>query len=44
MFSVTGRLYGKGIGTTFFGAQGTDAGAVGSDNARKSYGFIARSR
>jgi Gram-negative porin len=43
MFSVTGSgYYGKGIGTTFFGANGTDGGAIGSDNARKSYGFIGQ--
>ena len=42
-FSVTGSgYYGKGIGTTFFGAEGTDGGAIGSDNARKSYGFIGQ--
>jgi len=43
MFSVTGSgYYGKGIGTTFFGAEGTDGGTAGSDNARKSYGFIGQ--
>jgi hypothetical protein len=42
-FSVTGSgYYGKGIGTTFFGAEGTDGGATDSDNARKSYGFIGQ--
>ena len=43
MFSVTGSgYYGKGLGTTFFGLNGTDGGATGSDNARKSYGFIGQ--
>jgi len=44
MFSVTGSgYYGKGIGTTFFGAEGVDAAPpTGSDNARKSYGFIGQ--
>jgi hypothetical protein len=43
MFSVTGSgYYGKGIGTTFFGAEGTDGGSLGGDNARKSYGFIGQ--
>jgi hypothetical protein len=42
-FSVTGSgYYGRGIGTTFFGLEGTDGGAVGSDNARDSYGFIGQ--
>jgi hypothetical protein len=42
-FSVTGSgYYGKGIGATFFGANGTDGGSAGSDNARKSYGFIGQ--
>jgi hypothetical protein len=42
-FSVTGSgYYGNGIGTTFFGAQGSDGGATGSDDARKSYGFIGQ--
>jgi hypothetical protein len=42
-FSVTGSgYYGKGIGTTFFGIGGTDGGTAGSDNARKSYGFIGQ--
>jgi hypothetical protein len=42
-FSVTGSgYYGKGIGATFFGANGTDGGTAGSDNARKSYGFIGQ--
>jgi hypothetical protein len=43
-FSVTGSgYYGKGIGTTFFGAEGTDAAPpTGSDNARKSFGFIGQ--
>ncbi len=31
-----------GIGTTLFGLAGTDGGAVGSDDARKSYGFIGQ--
>jgi len=43
MFSVTGSgYYGKGLGTTFFGLNGTDGGSAGSDNARKSYGFIGQ--
>jgi hypothetical protein len=43
MFSITGSgYYGKGIGTTFFGLNGTDGGAVGTDDARKSYGFIGQ--
>jgi hypothetical protein len=43
MFSVTGSgYYGNGLGTTFFGANGTDGGAIGSDDARKSYGFIGQ--
>jgi hypothetical protein len=42
-FSVTGSgYYGMGIGTTLFGLAGTDGGAVGSDDARKSYGFIGQ--
>ena len=44
-FSVTGSgYYGKGIGTTFFGAEGvrTVLPATGSDNARKSFGFIGQ--
>jgi hypothetical protein len=42
-FSVTGSgYYGMGIGTTLFGLNGTDGGAVGSDDARKSYGFIGQ--
>jgi hypothetical protein len=52
-FSLTGSgYYGKGIGTTFFGKEGscsitTLAGqelicAGGGDDARKSYGFIAQ--
>jgi hypothetical protein len=42
-FSITGSgYYGKGIGTTLFGAGGTDGGIGGSDNARKSYGFIGQ--
>jgi hypothetical protein len=43
-FSVTGSgYYGKGIGTTFFGAEGVDAAPpTGSDNARKSFGFIGQ--
>ncbi len=52
VFSLTGSgYYGKGIGTTFFGDEGscsiTAAGAElicsgGGDDARKSYGFIAQ--
>jgi hypothetical protein len=50
-FSVTGSgYYGKGIGTTLFGLNGSCATAGGgvcsttssSDNARKSYGFIGQ--
>jgi hypothetical protein len=42
-FSVTGSgYYGKGLGATFFGNEGTDGGAVGSDNARDAYGFIGQ--
>jgi hypothetical protein len=43
-FSVTGSgYYGKGIGTTFFGLEGVDgAPPTGSDNARKSFGFIGQ--
>ena len=43
-FSVTGSgYYGKGIGTTFFGLNGTDGDPpTGSDNARKSFGFIGQ--
>jgi hypothetical protein len=42
-FSITGSgYYGQGIGTTFFGLNGTDGGAVGSDNARTSYGYIGQ--
>ena len=42
-FSITGSgYYGKGIGTTFFAAGGTDGGAGGSDNARTSYGYIGQ--
>jgi hypothetical protein len=42
-FSVTGSgYYGMGIGTTLFGLAGTDGGAVGNDDARKSYGFIGQ--
>jgi hypothetical protein len=42
-FSLTGSgYYGKGIGTTLFGLNGTDGGTVGNDNARKSYGFIGQ--
>jgi hypothetical protein len=42
-FSVTGSgYYGMGIGTTLFGLVGTDGGAAGNDNARKSYGFIGQ--
>jgi hypothetical protein len=42
-FSVTGSgYYGKGIGATFFGNEGTDGGALGNDDARKSYGFIGQ--
>jgi len=42
-FSVTGSgYYGKGIGTTFFGRDGTDGGSTGNDDARKSYGFIGQ--
>jgi hypothetical protein len=44
MFSVTGSgYYGKGIGTTFYGNLGSsDLGGSGSDDARKSYGFIGQ--
>jgi hypothetical protein len=52
VFSLTGSgYYGKGIGTTFFGNEGscslTSAGAElicsgGGDDARTSYGFIAQ--
>jgi hypothetical protein len=44
MFSVTGSgYYGKGIGTTFYGAGGSsNLGGSGSDDARKSYGFIGQ--
>jgi hypothetical protein len=44
MFSVTGSgYYGKGIGTTFYGNGGSsDLGGSGSDDARKSYGFIGQ--
>ena len=42
-FSVTGSgYYGKGIGTTFFGRDGTDGRTTGNDDARKSYGFIGQ--
>jgi hypothetical protein len=52
-FSLTGSgYYGKGIGTTFFGSEGscsiTTGGGQelicsgGGDDARKSYGFIAQ--
>jgi hypothetical protein len=48
-FSVTGSgYYGKGIGTTLFGLNGSCATAGGgtcvggSDDARKSYGFIGQ--
>jgi hypothetical protein len=42
-FSVTGSgYYGKGIGATFFGLEGTDGGAEGTDNARDAYGFIGQ--
>ncbi|HEV8176164.1 MAG TPA: hypothetical protein VGP44_00605 [Gemmatimonadales bacterium] len=42
-FSLTGSgYYGKGLGTTFITLNGTDGGATGSDNARKSYGFIGQ--
>ncbi len=42
-FSITGSgYYGKGIGTTFFAAGGTDGGSAGSDNARTSYGYIGQ--
>jgi hypothetical protein len=45
-FSVTGSgYYGKGIGATFFGQGGSSDLALtssGSDDARKSYGFIGQ--
>jgi hypothetical protein len=42
-FSLTGSgYYGKGIGATFYGLDGTDGGAEGNDNARDSYGFIGQ--
>jgi hypothetical protein len=42
-FSVTGSgYYGKGLGATFFGNEGTDGGAEGTDNARDAYGFIGQ--
>jgi hypothetical protein len=42
-FSLTGSgYYGQGIGTTFFGLNGTDGGTTGSDDARNSYGFIGQ--
>jgi len=43
MFSVTGSgYYGKGIGTTFYGANGSSDLGGGTDDARKSYGFIGQ--
>jgi hypothetical protein len=44
MFSLTGSgYYGKGIGTTFYGNAGSsNLGGSGSDDARKSYGFIGQ--
>jgi hypothetical protein len=42
-FSLTGSgYYGKGIGTTFYGLNGTDGAAEGNDDARDSYGFIGQ--
>jgi hypothetical protein len=42
-FSVTGSgYYGKGIGTTFFGALGSSDIGGGGDDARKSYGYIGQ--
>jgi hypothetical protein len=42
-FSLTGSgYYGKGIGTTFYGLNGTDGGFEGNDDARDSYGFIGQ--
>ena len=46
MFSVTGSgYYGRGIGTTFYGLGGSSdlfLTSSGSDDARKSYGFIGQ--
>jgi len=45
MFSVTGSgYYGKAIGTTFYGLGGSsdDLANPGTDDARKSYGFIGQ--
>jgi hypothetical protein len=46
MFSVTGSgYYGKGIGTTLYGLGGSSnlgLTSTGSDDARKSYGFIGQ--
>lgn len=48
-FSITGSGYaGKGLGTTFFGNEGqcsavaTGCGTNGSDDLRKSYGYIGQ--
>ncbi|HZE74070.1 MAG TPA: hypothetical protein VE091_02105 [Gemmatimonadales bacterium] len=46
MFSITGSgYYGKGLGTTFYGAGGSSdlqLTTSGKDDARKSYGFIGQ--
>jgi hypothetical protein len=42
-FSITGSgYYGKGIGATFFGAGGSSDVGGGSDDARKSFGYIGQ--
>jgi hypothetical protein len=42
-FSITGSgYYGKGIGATFFGADGSSNVGGGSDDARKSFGYIGQ--
>lgn len=42
-FSVTGSgYYGKGIGTTLYGIEGSADNSAGNDDARKSYGFIGQ--
>jgi hypothetical protein len=42
-FSITGSgYYGKGIGATFFGQGGSSDVGGGSDDARKSFGYIGQ--